>query len=86
MRCAKSVAVLVDGGFVTKILRRQLGHFPDADEVESEIAQRILRNPALADRTLYRVFFYDADPWAQPATNPITRTTVDYAATDVAIR
>ena len=78
-----TIAVLVDGGFVTKILRKRLGRFPDVNEVEATIMDA-LRRPELAGAVLYRIFYYDADPWKQAAVNPISKASTDFGATEFA--
>jgi uncharacterized LabA/DUF88 family protein len=74
--------VLLDGGFVTKRLRRQLGRFPSASDV-MELCARIATHPALAGRERLRIHFYDAPPADSRIVNPFDGHTLDLAATSL---
>ncbi|RWK79643.1 MAG: NYN domain-containing protein [Mesorhizobium sp.] len=69
-------AILIDGGFVKKKLRKRNDHFPTVAEIEAEIT-RIKLDPNLADYVLMRVYFYDAPPASGLVTNPIDSVTSD---------
>ncbi|MFZ1989370.1 MAG: NYN domain-containing protein [Alphaproteobacteria bacterium] len=71
-------AILMDGGFVKKKLQAQHGHFPTVTEVTAEVA-RIRANPALANHTLLRVFYYDAPPASGKLRNPISGVQINLA-------
>ena len=58
---ADRVAVLLDGGFVTKQLSARLGRFPEAADVWALI-EWILSQPCFAYRELLRVYYCDAPP------------------------
>lgn len=76
---ADRVAILLDGGFVTKKLSAQLGRFPDAADVGSLI-ERVLAEPCLASRELLRVYYYDAPPITDTVRHPIDGRSYDFAA------
>lgn len=76
---ADRVAILLDGGFVTKKLSAQLGRFPDAADVGALI-ERVLAEPCLASRELLRVYYYDAPPITDTVRHPIDGRPHDFAA------
>ena len=73
-------AVMLDGEFVKKVLHKRLKHFPTAAEVMGEVA-RIFGVPELASLTLYRVFYYTAEPLSGTAVNPLDGSKVDFSKT-----
>ena len=75
-------AILLDGGFVTKVLHKKLGKFPDANDVEAE-CQRISALPLLSDHQLLRIYFYDAPPSTGTLKNPIDKSIVDLSKTSI---
>lgn len=76
---ADRVAILLDGGFVTKKLSAQLGRFPNATDVRALI-DRVLAEPCLASRELLRVYYYDAPPITDSIRHPIDGRPHDFAA------
>lgn len=54
-------AILLDGGFVTKVLEQQLHRFPEAADIATECT-RISHLADLAQHDLLRIYFYDAEP------------------------
>lgn len=73
-------AVLLDGGFVTKVLRQRSGVFPDSLDVLAE-CQRIQANPALAGKELLRLYWYDAPPATRVLTNPVDGSRIQLGKT-----
>ena len=65
------VAVLLDGEFVKKALGQRLKKFPDLGDITAEV-ERILKTPSLADHTLYRIFYYTADPLTGSTRHPMS--------------
>lgn len=74
-------AVLMDGGFVTKLLGKKLGRFPSAEDIETE-CKRIAAHPGLKGYDLLRIYFYDAPPATGVFTNPIDRSKLDLSKTE----
>ena len=71
-------AILLDGGFVRKVLRRHLGRHATADDIE-EFCYRISGEfPAYE---LLRNYFYDAPPAANILTNPHDRSILNLGQT-----
>lgn len=75
-------AILLDGGFVTKVLHKKLSKFPDANDVETE-CRRISALPVLAGHQLLRIYFYDAPPSTGTVKNPVDRSVVDLSKTPI---
>jgi len=76
------VAVLLDGEYVKKTLQKKTKRFPSADDVMDEV-KRILTDLSLARLTLYRIFYYTADPLAGKTTHPLSGAQIDFAASVV---
>jgi uncharacterized LabA/DUF88 family protein len=78
----KRFAILLDGGFVTKVLHFRNKSFPTSVEVEAE-CQRVIKSPHLAGYDLLRIYFYDAPPATGIVKNPIDGSELDLAKTKV---
>ncbi|HTQ97913.1 MAG TPA: NYN domain-containing protein [Candidatus Acidoferrum sp.] len=76
-------ALLLDGGFVKKVLRSSLKHFPTVADVV-DFCNGLTATPDLQGHQLYRIFYYDAPPYEGRATNPISGATINYATTQIA--
>lgn len=71
------MAILLDGEFVKKVLGRRLKHFPSHADVMAEVA-RIQNAPSLAGLTLYRIFYYTADPATGTAVHPLDGSVINF--------
>jgi len=78
----RRIALLVDVGFVLKRLRPKLGRAVLAEDVLGE-CRRVLADPRLADRELLRIYLYDAPPATGIVVNPVDRTRLNLAQTEV---
>ena len=78
----RSVAVLLDGGFILKRLHRLLGNiYPTADHVVK------FANQCLAeDEDLFRIYYYDCLPYGGTERHPLTKREIDYSKTPTCIR
>lgn len=86
------VAVLLDGGYVTKKLagkpeasavrdgggEGRTRSFPAAADVLGYI-ERLLAHPRLSDHRLFRIYFYDAPPLEGTRQNPLSKRAVDFS-------
>lgn len=79
------VVILLDGGFVKKKLRERLNRFPTTTDVVG-LATGLMTRPRLQGQDLFRVYFYDAPPFEGSATNPISRTPLNFSATPEATK
>lgn len=73
------VAVLLDGEFVKKVLGKRPGRFPKPVDIMNEVT-RILNTPNLADHSLYRTFYYTADPLNTTARHPMSRNKIVFGS------
>ena len=55
-------AILLDGGFVTKVLEQQLHRFPEAADIAHECT-RISHLADLAQHDFLRIYFYMLSPF-----------------------
>ncbi len=92
----EKTAILIDGGF---LLKRLPTIQPDSDVTDPEAVataisklvsthlnhQNALFNMPRARALLYRVFYYDAVPYAGKTQLPISKQPLDYSKTDAAI-
>jgi uncharacterized LabA/DUF88 family protein len=75
----KRTALLIDGGWFSKGLGKILnlpGHWPNAAQVVKN-ATAILQT----DEEMFRVFYYDCEPFDREVTNPVDGSKVNYQAT-----
>lgn len=79
------VALLLDGGFVKKRLAAQLRAFPAVADVMAFV-DSIAKHPDLAGTQVFRVYWYDAEPFGEKRQNPIDGKRTNFAATVEAIR
>lgn len=75
-------AILIDGGFVIKVLQQRLGHFPSAQDIAYE-CERIKASPIFTDYELFRIYFYHAPPIGITLENPIDKSRLDLATSKV---
>ena len=79
------LALLLDGGFVTKALAVRAKKFPTAKDIEAE-CQRILAHGDLKPLDLLRIYFYDSPPASGILKNPIDGAILDLSKSAVYIR
>ena len=79
-------AVLIDGAFFLRRLRLDDERTPGrAADAVTGLAAAHLRASGRSEAALYRVFFYDCPPLANPRHNPVTNVAVNFGASDVAV-
>lgn len=81
MGAAGLAAVMLDGGYFTKRFQSLHRRFPTVDDAIGFCAQLM---DGLEDFGLYRIFFYDAEPYDREGRNPISGQTVNFANTPLA--
>jgi hypothetical protein len=59
-----TVAILLDGGFVKKVLAKKLGHFPAATDITGLVAQLMRLGPPQVSRILGRQAHHSLDSQA----------------------
>lgn len=70
-------AILLDGEFVRKRLQHILRRFPTCRDVVG-VTRRIKATASLENASLYRTFYYSADPLDSRTTHPLDRTAIDF--------
>lgn len=92
---SREIAILIDGGFLTKRLARLVG---DPDRLTAYNVCGIIRSMCREHvqkltgdkdsnwhRHVYRIFYYDAPPFEGQAHHPLTRRQINYQKSDQAI-
>lgn len=78
----KKVAVLIDAGFMKKRIMATKAFFYDAKNIVEYCHKHALPSDG---RELYRIFFYDATPSKANGHNPISKTHIDFAKSQVSL-
>lgn len=74
----KKTAILIDGDWMARGLSKLLHvHYATADQVYRNAKSVLIPD----EEELYRMFYYDATPYAGTLENPISHTKTDYSAT-----
>ncbi len=76
-------AILIDGGFFTKIFSPANGRYPTATDVE-EVMKKVQTLPELSSKDLLRMFYYDAPPLQSKVRNPLDGHEIDLGKSDLA--
>ncbi len=80
----KKAAILIDGGWFTKVLRSELSvPVPGGQPKRPIISAAVVRKNALlaldlSEEEPFRIFYYDAFPYDRKATNPVDGKTFDF--------
>ena len=74
------VAVLLDGEFMRKVLHQRLKQFPSVAHIMGEV-ERILETRCVSEYSLYRIFYYTANPLTGTARNPLSGDSIKFANT-----
>ena len=75
----KKTALLIDGGWFAKGLGAQFK--PKVPWPTAEQVCRNARSVLTPDEELFRIFYYDCEPFSASVTNPVDKTVTNYAAT-----
>lgn len=78
-------AILIDGAFLQKKLSSRLKRPATAADIVAE-SDRIKTDPLLADKSLLRIYYYDARPASTDVRNPLDQTTIALGSTPVHAR
>jgi uncharacterized LabA/DUF88 family protein len=68
---------MMDGGFVRQKLKTKLKRMPTAEDVR-DVYTKILEKSAVKDMTLFRIYWYDSDPYCEKGTHPISHAEIDF--------
>lgn len=75
-------ALLLDGGFLIKKHQAFWRKFPAAEDIE-RLCDAIKNHPDLVQLGMLRTYFYHAPPAKDVLQNPVDRSTIDLAKTDI---
>lgn len=75
----KKTALLIDGGWFSRGVGAQFK--PKAAWPTAEQVCRNARAILTADEELFRIFYYDCEPFEATVTNPVDKSVVNYSAT-----
>ncbi len=76
-------AILIDGGYFTKVFHPAYKRYPTAQDVAS-VMRNLQEVPELAGKELLRIFYYDAPPAQIKMTNPLNLQQIDLGNTPLA--
>lgn len=92
---SREIAILIDGGFLTKRLPKLVGeqHHKTPENVVGSIRflchRHVERLTGDSDpnwhRHVYRIFYYDAEPFEGQAHHPLTNKQIDFGKSDRAV-
>jgi len=80
---SEKVAILLDGGFVKKKLYSRNRRFATVQDITS-VCTDIMADDNLTTTKLFRIYYYDAPPFEGQSKNPISRTILNFSATQQA--
>lgn len=92
---SQQIAILIDGGYFLKRLRKLVS--PEQCDSPQSIVRCVRKlcfthvirlrggSPKLWQQHLYRVFFYDAQPYDGKAHHPISKKAIDFGKSEVAL-
>lgn len=78
----KKAAILIDGGWFTKVLRRELS-IPGKPRptITADLVCKNALQTLASDEEAFRIFYYDAFPFDGTAQNPVDGTITDFSKT-----
>jgi uncharacterized LabA/DUF88 family protein len=76
-------AILIDGAFIRRELKRRLGRDAKADNI-IEHCEKLMKTKVLDKDDLFRIYYYDCLPYGGTETHPLTGQQIDYSQTPVA--
>ena len=79
------VAILIDGAFFEKKFKAVVKDFPLPQEV-LKICHLAMNDPEFTDDHLFRIYYYDCEPFSGVTTHPITGQQIDFSASTVFAR
>jgi uncharacterized LabA/DUF88 family protein len=92
---SREIAILIDGGFLTKRLQRLVGSPKKLTPrkvcgiIRSICREHVRKLTGDADtnwhKHVYRIFYYDAPPFTGQAHHPLSRKQINYAKSDLAL-
>jgi hypothetical protein len=79
------VAFLIDGGFLEKKFKSLMGNFPLPQEV-LEICHLAMQDVEFKNDQLFRIYYYDCEPFSGTTTHPVTGQQINFSTSPVFVR
>jgi len=73
-----NIAILLDGDFSRRLIKKKLGHSPSPGETEA-----FCRSVILPDELIARAYYYDCPPFSERRALPVSKTDFDFSASSV---
>ena len=74
-------AILLDGDFTRRLLKRKIGHYPSVPEIEA-----FCKSVLLPGENLNKTYFYDCPPFDEKRPLPVSGGICNFTVTDVYAR
>lgn len=71
-------AILLDGDFTRRLLKRKTGHYPSVSEIEA-----FCKSVLIKGENLYKTYFYDCPPFDENRPFPVSGNICDFTITYV---
>ena len=78
MKDPMETAILLDGDFTRRVLRRRIGHYPSVSEIE-----RFCKSVLAPGELLHKTYFYDCPPFDEKRPFPVSGKTCNFTKTSV---
>jgi len=73
-----TTAVLLDGDFTRRLIKRKLGHSPNVVEIET-----FCKGVLTPDETLLKIYYYDCPPFGAKKQLPVSKAVQDFSTSPV---
>lgn len=73
-----NVAILLDGDFSRRLIRKKLGHSPSPGEMEA-----FCRSVVCRDELIVKAYYYDCPPFSEKRPLPVSKTGCDFSLSNV---
>ena len=77
----RKIVFMIDGWFMRKRIYRLKSFYYDGSNIR-QYCQKHLR----LDDQIYRIFYYDTEPFKEKGHNPVTKRSIDFSRTTVAVQ
>jgi uncharacterized LabA/DUF88 family protein len=74
-------AILLDGDFTRRLLKRRINHYPSVSEIEV-----FCKSILIPGENLFKTYFYDCPPFDEERMLLVSKNTLDFKTTDVYVQ
>jgi len=75
------IAILLDGDFTRRVLKRRIERHPSVSDIE-----KFCKSVLMPGETLYKTYFYDCPPFEEKRPSPVSGDACDFTKTEVHAR